>query len=49
VTKDNKRTFTIDGIDFLMMWWKNQPKDIKDKVRQMINEGRIEILNGGWS
>ena len=49
IRKDNNRTFTIDGIDFLMMWWKEQNETTKNLVTELINEGRIEILNGGWS
>ena len=49
IRADNNRTFTIDGIDFLMMWWHSQNETTKEHVRAMVKSGRIEILNGGWS
>lgn len=49
ITKENKRTFVIDGIDFFMMWWDLQSDETKEKMRELIMNGRIEIVNGGWS
>ena len=31
------------------MWWKNQTEDLKAQVRQLVTEGRLELLNAGWS
>jgi alpha-mannosidase len=34
---------------FFTMWWKNQTEDLKAQVRQLVTEGRLELLNAGWS
>ena len=34
---------------FLSMWWKNQGDELKDQVRTLVKEGRLELLNAGWS
>lgn len=34
---------------YFYMWWNRQNDIIKYKVRQLINEGRLEITNGAWS
>lgn len=31
------------------MWWRNQTEDLKTQVRALVSEGRLELLNGGWS
>mmetsp|Transcript_30443 Transcript_30443/g.29838 ORF Transcript_30443/g.29838 Transcript_30443/m.29838 type:complete len:94 (+) Transcript_30443:258-539(+) len=34
---------------FFSMWWENQSEEMKDQVRMLVEEGRLEIINGGWS
>jgi lysosomal alpha-mannosidase len=34
--KNSNRTFTIDGIDFLMMWWKHQNDTIREYTKGLI-------------
>lgn len=34
---------------FFYIWWNEQTDDTKAQVRQLINEGRLEIFNGAWS
>ncbi|KAJ8951625.1 hypothetical protein NQ318_012295 [Aromia moschata] len=34
---------------YFYMWWKLQNDYMKTKVKQLINEGRLEIINGAWS
>lgn len=34
---------------FFWKWWQKQNDHIKDVVRQLVNEGRFEIINGAWS
>lgn len=29
-------------------WWLLQEDEVKDKVKSLINSGRLEIVNGGW-
>jgi len=31
------------------MWWNYQTDTMKDQVRQLVAEGRLELLNAGWS
>ena len=47
--KDPRRRFTIVEMKFFSMWWDRQEESLKDAVRAMVNEGRIEFINGGWS
>ncbi|KAJ8919704.1 hypothetical protein NQ315_006232 [Exocentrus adspersus] len=34
---------------YFYMWWADQSQKTKADVRQLINEGRLEITNGAWS
>ena len=34
---------------FFSMWWDRQPNGIKEPVRELIKEGRLEFVNAGWS
>ena len=34
---------------FFTMWWKDQTEDIKQGVRTLVSQGRLELLNAGWS
>ena len=31
------------------MWWERQNETIKEQVRNLVREGRLEFVNGGWS
>ena len=31
------------------MWWKDQTEELKSQVRLLVSEGRLELLNAGWS
>jgi len=31
------------------MWWYEQTEDMKNQVRTMVSEGRLEFANGGWT
>jgi alpha-mannosidase len=31
------------------MWWKTQTEELKAQVRQLVTEGRLELVNAGWS
>jgi len=31
------------------MWWENQSEETKASVRQLVKDGRLELLNAGWS
>jgi len=34
---------------FFSMWWDEQSDDMKLKVRQLVNNGQLELVSGGWS
>lgn len=34
---------------FLSMWWDEQNEKVKEQVRTLVKEGRLEIVNAGWS
>ena len=46
---DPKKKFTYVEMKFFSMWWKLQTDDMKNQVRQLVKEGRLEIVNAGWS
>ena len=31
------------------MWWSEQSEETKENVRMLVREGRLELINGGWS
>ena len=43
-----ERKFSYVEMSFFKKWYDNQSKEIKKKVKEFINEGRLEIINGGW-
>lgn len=46
---DPSKRFTYVEMKFLSMWWKYQTDDMKSKVRMLVQQGRLEIVNAGWS
>jgi hypothetical protein len=34
---------------FFTMWWDEQTEEMKQDVRTLVSEGRLELLNAGWS
>lgn len=46
---DPARRFSYVEMKFFSMWWKTQTDELKDQVRQLVQEGRLELLNAGWS
>ncbi|KAK9693089.1 Glycosyl hydrolases family 38 N-terminal domain [Popillia japonica] len=34
---------------FFHKWWKEQSENRKELVRELVNSGRLEIINGAWS
>ena len=33
---------------FFSLWWEHQDEEIKDRVKQLVDEGRLDFINGGW-
>ncbi|CAK9820569.1 Lysosomal alpha-mannosidase [Anthophora plagiata] len=46
---DPERRFIYVETSFLWKWWLRQSEKVKQDVRNLINEGRLEIIGGGWS
>ena len=34
---------------FFWKWWRNQNTYIQDIVKDLVDEGRLEFIGGGWS
>jgi len=34
---------------FFSMWFYRQTDDLQESVRALIREGRLELINAGWS
>ncbi|KAJ8951631.1 hypothetical protein NQ318_012301 [Aromia moschata] len=49
LSQNADRRFIQVETAFFYMWWNKQTDEIKSLVRQLINEGRLEIVNGAWS
>ncbi|XP_033096903.1 lysosomal alpha-mannosidase-like [Anneissia japonica] len=46
--KDPKRRFIYVEVAFFERWWNEQNYDTKTAVKKLVNEGRLEFINGGW-
>ncbi|XP_046834727.1 lysosomal alpha-mannosidase isoform X1 [Vespa crabro] len=47
--KNPDRRFIYVETAFLWKWWLRQNEDVRDNVKMLINEGRLEIISGAWS
>ena len=44
---ENDRFIYVE-VAFFNKWWVEQTDERKDLVKQLVNEGRLEFINGGW-
>ncbi|XP_043267242.1 lysosomal alpha-mannosidase isoform X1 [Venturia canescens] len=44
-----ERRFIYVETAYFWKWWNRQDEAIKEEVRSFINDGRLEIIGGGWS
>jgi lysosomal alpha-mannosidase len=49
LAKNPERKFIYVEMAFFSRWWRQQNDRTKELVRQLVNEGRLEFINGGWS
>lgn len=49
LNENPNRKFVYVEMGFFWMWWNRQTNETKALVRQLVNEGRFEFLQGGWS
>ncbi|XP_003426403.2 lysosomal alpha-mannosidase isoform X2 [Nasonia vitripennis] len=47
--QDPSRKFIYVETAFLWKWWQRQGEKKRNIMRNLINEGRLEIIGGGWS
>lgn len=45
---DPKKRFIYVEMSFFYKWWEEQEEPMRDIVRRLVNEGRLEFINGGW-
>ncbi|XP_062312069.1 lysosomal alpha-mannosidase [Osmerus eperlanus] len=46
--KNPDRRFIYVETAFFYRWWKNQPSSMQQTVKELVNQGRLEFVNGGW-
>ncbi|KAL6111177.1 man2b1 [Pungitius sinensis] len=46
--KNPDRRFIYVETAFFYRWWKQQSSDMQQTVKRLVNEGRLEFVNGGW-
>mmetsp|Transcript_30495 Transcript_30495/g.22222 ORF Transcript_30495/g.22222 Transcript_30495/m.22222 type:complete len:126 (+) Transcript_30495:168-545(+) len=44
-----ERKFSYVEMKFFSMWFYRQTEELQDKVRYLVKEGRLELINAGWS
>ena len=49
LSRDPARRFIQVETAFFWRWWRQQNGDIKQLVQQLVQEGRLEFVGGGWS
>lgn len=47
--KDPSKRFIYVESAYFFKWWHDQPETLKEQVKQLINEGRLEFIGGAWS
>ncbi|ETN81264.1 glycosyl hydrolase family 38 protein [Necator americanus] len=40
--------FIYAEISFFELWWRDQTEDVRKKVKQLLANGQLEIVTGGW-
>jgi len=48
LTEHTNMTFIWTEMSYLSMWWEVAQPDMKDKMRSLLDSGRLEIPTGGW-
>ncbi|XP_031630105.1 lysosomal alpha-mannosidase-like [Contarinia nasturtii] len=46
---DPERRFIYVESAFFFKWWDQQTEQLKEQVKQLVNEGRLEFIGGAWS
>ncbi|XP_065912002.1 lysosomal alpha-mannosidase-like isoform X1 [Dysidea avara] len=48
LAKNENRTFIYVEMAFFMRWWREQTNNTKNLVKQLLDRGQLEFINGGW-
>jgi lysosomal alpha-mannosidase len=48
LNKNNERRFIYVEIAYFWIWWNEQNDEMKQLVRLLVREKRLEFVNGGW-
>ncbi|XP_015178197.1 PREDICTED: alpha-mannosidase 2 [Polistes dominula] len=48
LAEDKRRKFIWAEVSFFKLWWDEQSKVTQDLVRNLIHDGQLEIVAGGW-
>ncbi|XP_046613811.1 alpha-mannosidase 2 [Neodiprion virginianus] len=48
LAEDKRRKFIWAEVSFLQLWWDEQNKETQDMFRQLVHDGQLEIVAGGW-
>lgn len=46
---DPNRRFIYVESAYFFKWWADQTPALKEQVKQLVNEGRLEFIGGAWS
>uniref|UniRef100_A0A1I8QD07 Alpha-mannosidase n=1 Tax=Stomoxys calcitrans TaxID=35570 RepID=A0A1I8QD07_STOCA len=47
--KDPQKRFIYVESAFFFKWWSEQTPELKEQVKMLVNEGRLEFIGGAWS
>jgi lysosomal alpha-mannosidase len=47
--RDPRRRFIYVEMAFFSRWWNEQEDNLRHVVKQLVNEGRLQFILGGWS
>ncbi|XP_077425885.1 lysosomal alpha-mannosidase [Vanacampus margaritifer] len=48
LAKNPDRRFIYVETAFFYRWWRRQSADMQQTVKQLVKQGRLEFVNGGW-
>ncbi|TYH29199.1 hypothetical protein ES288_A02G204700v1 [Gossypium darwinii] len=46
--RDPNRKFVFAEMAFFQRWWTEQSSEIQEQVKELVDAGRLEFVNGGW-
>ncbi|OQV16531.1 Lysosomal alpha-mannosidase [Hypsibius exemplaris] len=49
LNRDPARKFIYVETAFFWRWWQEQSTDVQTNVQELVNQGRLTFINGGWS